>query len=162
MTLFAREISISIFLLFALTFSFTVTAKGATQLSQSTVKLPVMTLTAGTQTIKAEVAANDANRQKGLMFRKEMGKNEGMLFVFPQLGYHAMWMRNTLIPLSVAYLDDTGKILSIHEMEPETEISHQAAGPARFALEMNARWFSTHKINVGDTIKGLAKAPKPN
>jgi uncharacterized protein len=124
--------------------------------------LPKITLNAGAQTIHADIAATENTRQTGLMFRKQMGKNDGMLFVFPQLGYHAMWMRNTLIPLSVAYMDDTGKILSIHEMAPQTETSHQAAGPARFALEMNAAWFSTHKINVGDTILGLAKAPKPN
>ena len=159
--LFAREIFISIFLLFALSFSLWANAEGTAQ-SPLLTKLPLITLTAGAQNIKAEVAANDATREKGLMFRKEMGKNEGMLFVFPQLGYHAMWMRNTLIPLSVAYMDDSGKILSIHEMEPQTETSHQAAGPARFALEMNAKWFSTHKINVGDRILGLAKAPKPN
>ena len=94
------------------------------------------------------------------MFRTQMGKNEGMLFVFPQVAYHAMWMRNTLIPLSVAYLDDSGKIVSIHEMEPQTEISHQAEGPVRYALEMNAGWFRGNKIKAGDNIKGLDKAPK--
>lgn len=124
-------------------------------------KLPTMTLTAGGQTIKAEVAATDAHREKGLMFRTQMGKNEGMLFVFPQLGYHAMWMRNTLIPLSVAYMDEGGKILSIHEMQPQNDTAHQAAGPARYALEMNANWFAQHKVAAGDTIKGLEKAPKP-
>jgi len=124
--------------------------------------LPKITLNAGAHTIYADIAATDSTRQTGLMFRKHMGKNDGMLFVFPQLGYHAMWMKNTLIPLSVAYLDDTGKILSIHEMAPQTEIPHQSAGPARFALEMNAAWFSTHKINVGDRILGLLKAPKPH
>lgn len=159
--MFAREISMSFFLLFAFGCSFYASAQDTAQ-SQSVTKLPLITLTAGNQTIKAEIAANDTDRQKGLMYRREMGKNNGMLFVFPQLGYHAMWMRNTLIPLSVAYMDDAGKILSIHEMVPETEISHQAAGPARFALEMNARWFATHKINVGDRILGLAKAPKPS
>lgn len=124
-------------------------------------KLPVMTLKAGTQTVQAEVAASDETREKGLMFREKMGKNEGMLFVFSQLGYHAMWMRNTPLPLAVAFMDDAGRILSIHEMEPFTEISHQAAGPARFALEMNAGWFRNNGIKVGDAIKGLEKAPKP-
>lgn len=125
------------------------------------VKNRVITLNAGGQSIKAEVAADDAARQQGLMFRPSMGKNDGMLFVFPELGYHAMWMRNTLIPLSVAYMDEAGKILSIHEMQPQTETPHQAAGPARYALEMNAAWFTTYKVRVGDVIKGLAKAPKP-
>ncbi len=129
---------------------------------QSTaVKNRVITLSAGGRSIKAEVAADDATRQQGLMFRPSMGKNDGMLFVFPELGYHAMWMRNTLIPLSVAYMDEAGKILSIHEMQPQTETPHQAAGPARYALEMNAAWFTTHKVRVGDVIKGLGKAPRP-
>ena len=119
-----------------------------------------ITLSINGHTIKAELATDDATRQKGLMFRTQMGKNEGMLFVFPQVAYHAMWMRNTLIPLSVAYLDDSGKIVSIHEMEPQTEISHQAEGPVRYALEMNAGWFRGNKIKAGDNIKGLDKAPK--
>ena len=124
-------------------------------------KLSTMTLKAGGQTVTAEIAANDATRQQGLMFRTKMGTNDGMLFVFPQLGYHAMWMKNTFIPLSVAYLDDAGKILSIHEMEAHNETAHQSQGPARYALEMNTGWFTRHKIAVGDTVKGLDKAPKP-
>ena len=123
--------------------------------------LPKLTLSAGGQTITADVAATDETRQKGLMFRAQMGKNEGMLFVFPQLGYHAMWMRNTPLNLSVAYLDEQGKIISIHEMQAFNETSHQAAGPARYALEMNAMWFSQHKLKAGDVVKGLDKAPKP-
>lgn len=123
--------------------------------------LPMLTLKAGKQTIKAQVAATDETRQTGLMHRSNMPPNEGMIFVFPQLGYHAMWMRNTLIPLAVAYLDDTGKIVSIHEMEALNETSHQAKGPARFALEMNAKWFSKNDLKVGDVIGGLEKAPKP-
>ena len=84
-----------------------------------------------------------------------------MLFVFPDIGYHAMWMRNTLIPLSVAYLNERGVILSIHEMQALSEVAHQSAGPARYALEMNAGWFAANKVSVGETIKGLDKAPKP-
>ena len=123
--------------------------------------LPMLTLKAGKQTIKVQVAATDLTRQTGLMHRTAMPQNEGMVFIFPQLGYHAMWMRNTLIPLSLAYLDDAGKIVSIHEMEALNETSHQARGPARFALEMNAKWFSKHDVKVGDVIAGLDKAPKP-
>ena len=123
--------------------------------------LPKITLSVGGQSITADVASTDETRQKGLMFRTSMGKNEGMLFVFPQIGYHAMWMRNTLINLSVAYLDDHGKVISIHEMQALNETAHQALGPARYALEMNAQWFSQHKVKQGDTIKGLDKAPKP-
>ncbi len=124
--------------------------------------LAKITLTANGHAIKADIANTDATRQTGLMFRASMGKNDGMLFVFPQLGYHAMWMRNTLIPLSVAYMDDHGKILSIHEMEALNETSHMSAGPARYALEMNTKWYSSNKVQVGDVIKGLDKAPKPH
>jgi uncharacterized protein len=123
--------------------------------------LPKIALKAGGQTVTADIAATDETRQKGMMFRTKMAKNEGMLFVFPQIGYHAMWMRNTLINLSVAYMDEQGKILSIHEMEALNETSHQSAGPARYALEMNAMWFTKNKVKVGDVIKGLEKAPKP-
>jgi uncharacterized membrane protein (UPF0127 family) len=123
--------------------------------------LPVITLTIGGQSVHADIANTNATREIGLMYRQKMGKQEGMLFVFPELGYHAMWMRNTLIPLSVAYADESGVILSIHEMLPLTEVPHQSAGPARYALEMNANWFAGNKVKVGDTIKGLEKAPKP-
>jgi hypothetical protein len=123
--------------------------------------LPIIAIKVGTQVVQAEVAATEETREKGLMFREKLAKNEGMLFVFSEIGYHAMWMRNTPLPLAVAFMDEGGKIVSIHEMQPHTEITHQAAGPARFALEMNGGWFKSNKVSVGDTIKGLEKAPKP-
>lgn len=123
--------------------------------------LPTIILKVGGQNVRADVAHKDATRQVGLMFRKKMGPQEGMLFVFPEVGYHAMWMKNTLIPLSVAYMNERGVILSIHEMQALSEVSHQSAGPARYALEMNAGWFGANKISAGDTIKGLDKAPRP-
>lgn len=123
--------------------------------------LPRITLTAGGQSIQADIAATEASRQKGLMHRTKMGKNDGMLFVFRDIGYHAMWMRNTPLNLSVAYMDDKGKILSIHEMDAFTENAHQSAGPARFALEMHAKWFTNNNIKVGDAVRGLEKAPQP-
>ena len=123
--------------------------------------LPHVTLKVGGQQVRADVASTDATRQIGLMFRQTMGRQDGMLFVFPEVGYHAMWMKNTLMPLAVAYMNERGVILSIHEMQPLSETAHQAAGPARYALEMNAGWFGSNKINVGDTVKGLDKLPKP-
>lgn len=123
--------------------------------------LPTITLKAGGQSVRAEVAASEERREKGLMFREKMGKNEGMLFIFPQPGYHAMWMQYTPLPLAVAFMDERGRIVSIHEMKPFTETTHQAAGPARYALEMNGGWFSANKVKVGDAITGLDKAPKP-
>ena len=123
--------------------------------------LPTIMLKVGSQTVKAEVAVTDETRQKGLMFREKMAANSGMLFVFADIAYHAMWMRNTPLPLAVAFMDQSGKIVSIHEMQPHTEISHMAAGPVRYALEMNGGWFERNQVKAGDLIQGLAKAPKP-
>lgn len=109
--------------------------------------------------LKAEVAASDAERAKGLMFREKMGKDDGMVFVFDEPGYHSMWMRNTLIPLSVAFLDKGGTILNILDMEPKTEDVHAAAGPARFAIETNKGWFAEKKIKAGDKVTGLPRLP---
>lgn len=145
---------------FALTALFSVAVPPALAKEPITT-LPTITLKVGGQTVHAEVAATDETRQKGLMFREKMAKNEGMLFVFSDIAYQAMWMRNTPLPLAVAFMDQSGKIVSIHEMQPHTETSHQAAGPARYALEMNSQWFTKNKIKAGETIKGLDKAPKP-
>ncbi len=123
-------------------------------------KLATITLSAGGHKIAAEVAATDKTREVGMMLRKKMGKDEGMLFVFPEPQYYAMWMKNTLLPLSVAFMDDKGVIVSIHEMLPQTETTHQAAGPAIYALEMNAGWFTANKVKVGDKVGGVEKAPK--
>ena len=136
-------------------------AMSASPRDGATSRLPTITLHAGGQAIQAEVAATDETREKGLMFREKLAKNDGMLFVFGEVAYHAMWMRNTPLPLAVAFMDQSGKIVSIHEMEPFTETTHQAAGPARYALEVNRGWFTTNKVKVGDAIKGLDKAPKP-
>jgi len=124
-------------------------------------EMPRMELTASFHRIDAEVAANDANRMQGLMFRKSMAANQGMLFVFPQLDRHCMWMRNTLLPLSVAFLDEAGRILNVEDMQPQTETSHCAAGPARFALEMNLGWFAGKGLKPGLRIGGIEKSPRP-
>ena len=95
------------------------------------------------------------------MMRERMATNHGMLFVFPQAERHCMWMRNTLLPLSVAFLDDQGRILNIEDMQPQTENNHCAVAPARFALEMNRGWFAGKGIKPGQRIGGLEKAPAP-
>ena len=122
-------------------------------------ELPILELSAGIHLIRAEVAYTFQTRAQGLMFRKHLGPNEGMFFVFPQSEPHCMWMKNTLIPLSVAFIDEKGKIVSISDMQPQTETSHCAAAPAKFALEMPAGWFATKGIRSGTTIQGLEKAP---
>ncbi len=124
-------------------------------------QMPVMELTAGFHRIEAEVAADQGNRMQGLMHRRSMTANHGMLFVFDQADRHCMWMRNTLLPLSVAFLDESGRILNIEDMQPQTENNHCAASPARFALEMNIGWFSGKGIKAGQRIGGIEKSPRP-
>jgi uncharacterized protein len=111
----------------------------------------------GPHPLKVEVAASDPQRERGLMFREKLGGNDGMLFVFDEPAYHAMWMKNTLIPLSVAFLDAQGVILNILDMEPQTLDSHMAAGPAIYAIETNKGWFAEKKIKAGDKVTGLPK-----
>ncbi|MBW7859834.1 MAG: DUF192 domain-containing protein [Rhodocyclaceae bacterium] len=122
-------------------------------------ELPVVELTAGMYRIQAELAHTPETRQTGLMHRRSMPEGRGMVFVFTQDARHCMWMRNTLIPLSVAFLDADGRILNIESMQPQTEDSHCAAGDARYALEMNRGWFSARGISPGMRISGLARLP---
>jgi uncharacterized membrane protein (UPF0127 family) len=117
----------------------------------------VISLTAGMHVIKAEVAATDAERQQGLMFRQKMAPNEGMLFVFPSPASVCMWMKNTYLPLSVAFLDENGKIVNIEDMQPQTTDSHCAKTPVRYALEMNQGWFKKKNIKPGSEIAELAR-----
>jgi uncharacterized membrane protein (UPF0127 family) len=124
-------------------------------------QMPRMELTASFHRIEAEVAADQASRMQGLMNRRSMGANQGMLFVFAQADRHCMWMRNTFLPLSVAFLDERGRILNIEDMKPQTEDNHCASGPARFALEMNLGWFSGKGLKPGQLIGGVEKSPKP-
>ncbi len=124
-------------------------------------ELPRVDLTAGFYRIQAEVAARDPDRMQGLMHRRSMPANHGMLFVFAQAARHCMWMRNTLLPLSVAFLDDEGRILNIEDMQPQTEDNHCAAKTARYALEMNLGWFADKGIKPGTRIGGLEKSPRP-
>ncbi|WP_374681380.1 DUF192 domain-containing protein [Accumulibacter sp.] len=118
-------------------------------------------LSAGIHRIEAEVAADQANRAQGLMNRRSMPANHGMLFVFTQAARHCMWMRNTLLPLSVAFLDDEGRILNIEKMQPQSEDNHCAAADARYALEMNLDWFASKGIKPGARIAGIDKSPRP-
>ncbi|MBC3869157.1 DUF192 domain-containing protein [Undibacterium oligocarboniphilum] len=118
-------------------------------------KLPVTQLSAGIYVIKAEVAANEAQRQQGLMLRTQMGANEGMVFDFGAPASVCMWMKNTLIPLSVAFIDGDGKIVNIEDMQPETTDSHCANKTVRYALEMNQGWFKQKNIKSGSKIEGL-------
>jgi uncharacterized membrane protein (UPF0127 family) len=111
----------------------------------------------GSHALKVEVAASEAERNRGLMFRKSLPREEGMLFIFDDPGYYAMWMKNTLIPLSVAFVDREGVILNIADMAPQTLDSHLAAGPALYAIETNKGWFAAHHVQAGDKVTGLPR-----
>jgi uncharacterized membrane protein (UPF0127 family) len=117
----------------------------------------VTQLSAGMHLIRAEVAADTATRSRGLMFRKSLAPNAGMVFVFDEASRHCMWMKNTLIPLSVAFLDDNGTIINIENMAPQTEDTHCAARPARYALEMDRGWFAARGIKPGTKLGGMEK-----
>ncbi|MCB1909776.1 MAG: DUF192 domain-containing protein [Rhodocyclaceae bacterium] len=119
-------------------------------------EFPRVELSAGMHRIDAEFADDMASRARGLMHRRQLAPQEGMLFAFPRDERHCMWMRNTLIPLSVAFLDDGGRIVNIERMAPRTEDSHCASAPARFALEMNQGWFAGRGLKAGDLIRGVA------
>jgi hypothetical protein len=99
--------------------------------------------------IAAEVADTPAERDRGLMFRTALPADQGMLFVYPDDARHCMWMRNTHVPLSVAFLDAQRRVINTDEMAPRTEVSHCAAGPARYVLEMPAGWFARHGVGAG-------------
>lgn len=120
-------------------------------------QLPRTELTAGMYLIHAEVADSFVTRMQGLMHRPSMGANEGMLFIFEEAGIHCMWMKNTLIPLSVAYIADDGSIVNVEDMKPQTEDSHCAKKPVRYALEMNVGWFSSKGLRPGTKVRGLEK-----
>ncbi len=116
--------------------------------------LPETTLQAGMQLIQAEVASTDQQRETGLMYRRELAGNHGMLFVFSSDQPVCMWMKNTYIPLSVAFIDDEGRIANIAEMKPQTLDSHCAVQNVRFALEMPLGWFAQRGIKPGFQLRG--------
>jgi len=110
--------------------------------------------------IRAEVANSEEDRRMGLMFRKSLAENQGMLFIYEKEGRYAMWMKNTNVALSVAFIDRNGAILNIEDMEPQTEDSHGSKGVAKFSLEMNQGWFKKRGIKKGDHVAGLERIPR--
>jgi uncharacterized membrane protein (UPF0127 family) len=116
--------------------------------------LPRVKLAAGMHQIDAQVAARPDERMTGLMHRKEMPQHEGMLFVFEQPSQQCFWMKNTLLPLSIAFIADDGTIVNIDEMAPQTLESHCSAKPVRYVLEMNKGWFAKKGIKAGTKLTG--------
>jgi hypothetical protein len=123
-------------------------------------QLATMPLTISNNTITAEVAATQPERETGLMNRFSLRSDQGMLFVFDGPQQIVMWMKNTYIPLSVAFMDREGKILNIEDMQPQTLDPHPSTGMALYALEMRKGWFKERNIKAGIKVEGLEKAPK--
>lgn len=123
--------------------------------------LPVIPLVIAGQALETEVATSPEEQQRGLMYRDSLPENHAMLFVFEGPRQASFWMRHTRIPLSIAYLDASGKILEIHDMQPfdETSIRSRSLAVA-FALEVNQGWFRKQGIGPGDRVSGLDKARK--
>jgi uncharacterized membrane protein (UPF0127 family) len=134
-------------------------AAGPAAVTAQTPTLPTVQLTAGIHLITAEVAAQDPARTRGLMFRKGLPANHGMLFIFDRKAVHCMWMRNTLIPLSVAFIEDDGTIVNILDMQPHDERSQCARQPVRYALEMTLGWFEKKGIGPGSKLGRLPASP---
>ena len=120
-------------------------------------ELPTAELTAGMHLIHAEVAADFGSRSQGLMYRESLAPNAGMLFIFGEPETQCMWMKNTLIPLSVAFMDADGRIINIADMQPGSEQTHCSTKPAALALEMTRGWFAQRGIKAGAKIGGLEK-----
>jgi uncharacterized protein len=114
--------------------------------------LPVVQLQAGMHNIRAQVAATGEQRATGLMHRREMAQHEGMLFVFETPSVQCFWMKNTLLPLSIAFVADDGTVVNTHEMKPQTLDSHCSEKPVRYVLEMNQGWFAKRGVKPGSKL----------
>ena len=117
-------------------------------------RLPTAEISAGMHVIRAELAVTPQQQSTGMMFRREMNGNEGMLFVNEDSGVRCFWMKNTLIPLSIAFIAEDGGIVNLADMEPLSERSHCSAKPVRFALEMPQGWFEKRGIKPGHKLRG--------
>ncbi len=113
-------------------------------------------------TIQAEIADTPQARERGLMQRKTLCADCGMLFVFPFAAQYGFWMKNTPLPLSIAFIAPDGRIINIVEMQPYTTDTHSAEADALYALEMNSGWFARHHAKPGDKIEGLLSVPPAN
>ena len=117
-------------------------------------ELPSIRINAGIHNITAQLAQTPQQREIGLMFRTSMGTNDGMLFAFEQAGQQCFWMKNTLIPLAIAFIADDGSVVNIASMKPQTLDGHCSDASVRFVLEMNEGWFAKRGIKAGSKLRG--------
>ena len=141
---------------------FVLSASGALHAQEGPqLNLQRVKLSAGMHQIDAQVALTPQQRAVGLMNRKEMPTHEGMLFVFEQPGVQCFWMKNTLLPLTAAFIADDGTIVNLADMKPQTTDSHCSAKPVRYVLEMNQGWFAKRSIQAGAQLRGQPFAQAP-
>ena len=124
-------------------------------------QLPRTSLNAGMHVIQVQLATTQDQRAVGLMFRREMPTNEGMLFVFEQPASQCFWMKNTLLPLTAAFVADDGTIVNLADMQPQTTDAHCSARPVRFVLEMHQGWFAKRGIQAGFKLTGAPFVVRP-
>ncbi len=134
----------------------TLLLSAAVQAQDAPQKLDTVQLSAGMHLIRAELARTPDQRSIGLMFRQTMAVNDGMLFAFEAPSQQCFWMKNTLLPLSIAFLADDGSIVNIEDMKPLALDSHCSAKPVRFVLEMNQGWFAKRGLKAGSKLQGAA------
>lgn len=126
----------------------------------TTLRIKRQRLIVGRDTVAVEVAETEEMRRVGLMFRETLAENEGMLFVFDSAGIYPFWMKNTVIPLSIAFIDDQGVIRGLQDMMPNDELTYHAPPvPVRYALEMNQGWFAERQVRIGDQVQFLPRTP---
>lgn len=134
---------------------------GALQGCRAEGELPTTRLALEGVALVVEVADSEAERSQGLMYRESLASGRGMLFVYPRAEPRSFWMENTRIPLSIAFLDARGCVVSMADMRP-LDRSHTRSGfPARWALEVNRGWFEAHGVKVGDCVNGLPEGTEP-
>jgi len=119
--------------------------------------LPRIPLEINTRTISVEVAIDDASHARGLMFRETLGRDDGMLFLFATPYQACFWMKNTLLPLTVAFIDAEGVIVNLADMQPQSLDTHCALAPVQYALEMNQGWFKRNDAGPGTRVLGLPR-----
>ncbi len=129
-------------------------ASAAAQQNEPQMNLPRTELHAGMYRISAQLASAPREREIGLMYRRQMPEHEGMLFAFEAPGVQCFWMKNTLLPLTAAFVADDGTIVNLADMQPQTEDSHCSAKPVRFVLEMNQGWFAKRGLKSGTRLTG--------
>ena len=123
--------------------------------------LPRTVLSVGIHQIQTQVARTPEQHATGLMFRTEMPQQEGMLFEFTAPSQQCFWMKNTLIPLTAAFVDDDGTIVNLKDMQPQTTVSHCSAKPVRFVLEVNQGWFAKRGLKAGAKLRGAVFQATP-